>query len=149
MKCKYIHNKIIGLIERTLPESEAIEMFNHIDSCKECKACYDYISATYNAIDTAVPEISPYFYSKLHQKIESKGRIQVPAISIVKRLQPIAAVLVLAIGISSGILIGKNLAASKIATIDTEHKTMLDTYASEYYLNDSNEESLNVLLTNE
>jgi hypothetical protein len=79
----------------------------------------------------------------------SKSSIKVPSISFVKRLQPIAAVLILAIGISSGILIGKNLANSKLATTQSERKTMLDTYASEYYLNGTNEENLNVLLTNE
>ena len=149
MKCKYIHNNLIELIERTLPESETVEMFNHIDSCKECKDCYNYISTTYKAIETAVPEVSPYFYSKLRQKIESKGNIKAPSISIVRRLQPIAAVLVLAIGIGSGILIGKNLASSKIAASDSDRKTMLDAYASEYYLNDTSEENLKVLLTNE
>lgn len=145
MKCKQIHNNLIGLIEQTLPEAVSIEMFNHMDSCKGCKSCYENVLATY-VLDKSVPEINPYFYTKLHQKIESKAKIEVASISLVRRLQPVAVVLLLAIGISLGILIGKNLANYKS---DSDRKTMLDTYASEYYLNDTNEESLNVLLTNE
>ena len=105
--------------------------------------------ATYKALDSSVPELNPYFYAKLSHKIQLNERMEVPSISLIKRLQPIAATLLLAVGISFGILIGKNLADNKIAKNDSDRKVMLDTYASEYYLNDTSEESLNVLLTNQ
>jgi hypothetical protein len=146
MKCKHIHNNIIGLIEKTLPEALSTEMFNHIDSCNACKDCYNNILATYQVFDKSVPEINPYFYTKLRQKIENKANAKIPSIPLVRRLQPVAIVLLLVIGVALGIMIGKNLANYKN---DSERKTMLDTYASEYYLNDTNEESLNVILTNE
>jgi predicted anti-sigma-YlaC factor YlaD len=146
MKCKQLHNNLIGLIEQTLPEALSTEMLNHIDSCKACKTCYDNVKATYHVFDRSVPEINPYFYTKLMNRIESKAKIEAPSISFARRLQPVAIILLLAIGTGLGVLIGKNLANYKT---DSDRKTMLDTYASEYYLNDTNEESLNVLLTNE
>lgn len=146
MKCKQIHNNLIALVEQTLPESVSTEMISHMDVCKTCKAYYHHVLATYQVLDKSVPEINPYFYTKLRQKMESRSNRELTSIPLVRRLQPVAVVFLLAVVISFGILIGKNLANYKT---DSDRKVMLDTYASEYYLNDTSEENLNVLLTNE
>jgi hypothetical protein len=151
MQCKQVRRNFIGLIEKSLPEPLSSDMFDHIDSCKECKGSFNNILATYTAFDgLQEPEINPFFYTRLQQKLISKEKRAVNQFSLIKmKLIPVAISLSLAIGISFGILMGKNLASFKMAKTEAIHKTMLDAYASEYYLNETAEENLNVILTNE
>jgi predicted anti-sigma-YlaC factor YlaD len=148
MKCRQVHKNIIDLIEHTLPESVSDEMFRHIKSCLDCGELYDNVSATYTVINSVPkPEINPFFFTRLQQRLESgKQKEAHIGMVLIKRLQPIAIIILLFIGISSGIFIGKNLVSYKN---NSDQKAVLDAYASEYYLNKTGEEALNTLLTNE
>ena len=151
MKCRQVHKNLIDLIEHTLPESISDEMFRHIKSCLDCGELYDNVSATYTVINSVPkPEINPFFFTRLQQRLESREKLETPMIpNFIRRLQPIAIVFLLIIGIGSGILIGKSLANYKLYGNASNQKALLETYASEYYLNATGEDSLNALLTNE
>jgi len=151
MKCRQVQNNLIDLIEQSLPDSLSDDMFKHIKSCIECGELYKNVLSTYSVIDSMTkPEINPFFFTRLQQRLESREKLETPMIpNFIRRLQPIAIVFLLIIGIGSGILIGKSLANYKLYGNASNQKALLETYASEYYLNATGEDSLNALLTNE
>jgi len=150
MKCKQVHKNLIGYIEETLPMPLSADLHNHIDKCTDCKALYENILATYTVFNQLPkPEINPFFYTRLEQKIKSKKPSEILLMPLfLRRVQLVAATVLIAVGISFGILIGKNLANSQLAKTSIDQNAILEAYASEYYLTGTGDDIVDAFVNN-
>jgi hypothetical protein len=111
---------------------------------------YDNILATYTVFNKLPkPEINPFFYTRLEQKMKSKVHSEIPLMPLfIRRLQPVIATIFIVVGISFGILIGKNLAQLKLAKTNVDRNAILEAYASEYYLTGTGDDIVDALVIN-
>jgi hypothetical protein len=150
MKCKYIYKNLIGYIEQTIPANLHEEIDNHINSCRSCEELYNNVFATYHIADVnIVPEVNPFFYTRLEQKLKTKVDREITFVpKLILKLQPIAITILIVVGISTGILIGKNISVSTL-NVNPDRSEILEAYASDYYLINTGEESMDALINNE
>jgi hypothetical protein len=151
MKCKQVHKNFIGYIENTLSGALSAALHNHIETCPACKEKYENLLYTYTIFDKqSSPEITPFFYTRVEQRLKSRMYPTVPLYSLFfKRLQPVLAAVIIVLGISLGILVGKNLANSQFAKKDSASSNILEAYASEYYLNGTGGDIVDYLNSND
>ena len=70
MNCKYVENNVINYFEGNVSENERIRMKEHLNKCKKCRIFAKEISSIWNSvISPASTELSPYFWTKLHNRI--------------------------------------------------------------------------------
>ena len=151
MKCKLVDNNLIGFIEGELPPRLQSAIAEHIYICHECETLLENVKATYAILEQGVTsQIPSYFYTKLSQKLITKASKK----SFLPRItpfawQPVAACFVIVVGILIGISIGRQVPLSATSVNALNKNDFLSTYATEYYLDDSGEESLDNIFTNE
>ncbi len=151
IKSKQVHKNLIGYIEQTLPMPLSTDLHKHIDGCTDCKALYENILATYTVFNQLPkPKINPFFYTRLEQKIKSKKPSEILLMPLfLRKGQLVAATILIAIGISFGILIGKNLATYHLAKTSIDRNAILEAYASEYYLTGTGDDIVDAFVNNE
>jgi hypothetical protein len=152
MKCKEINKNLIGYIEDTIPANLRVDIEKHFSQCITCKELYENVFATYTICNHQPQvEVNPYFHTRLEQKLKNKAQASIKSSSgkLVWRLQPIAAGLLIVIGVSAGIFIGNSLSGTSIAGTKPNRTELLEAYANDYYLTDNNDESINALINNE
>lgn len=148
MKCKHVHKNFIEYIEHTLSEPLSTALHDHLDNCPECKMLFKNILNTYSVFNNLPkPEINPYFYTKIEQRLKSKNQDLSLSSFVLKRLQPVIASVIIILGIGLGILIGKGLASTNL--INKDRTSILDAYASEYYLSGTNDDNMDAFNVND
>ena len=150
MNCRKVQLELIGYIENSLSDSEMAQVSDHLNSCADCNRLFKEVSATYTVAEKlSKPQISPFFYGKLEQRLmsEEKSKTIVPQVAL--RWMPVAASFLLLIAIGTGIFVGKNLSNTSTSKIDVAATTSVEAYASDYYLTDTGEESIESLLNYE
>ena len=151
MDCKLVYNNLIGFVEDTLPAALSVEMRKHIASCELCQKLVENVAATYTVYDNVPsPEVNPFIYTRIEQKLKNKFQTQIINKPVfIWKLQPIAATILIFIGIGLGIFIGKNLSNTTAAIVTQDKNEVLNTYASEYYITGISADNIEVLLNNE
>lgn len=151
MQCKQLNKNIIGYIEKTIPVNLQSEMEKHFNECLPCKKLYDNVFSTYTVYDAQPKaEVNPFFYTRLVERLETQEQSAIkPVPKLIWKLQPIAAGILIIVGISMGILIGNSLSGSSITLTSPNRTEILEAYATDYYLTDTNDNSVNALINNE
>lgn len=151
MNCNQVQKNIIGYIDHSIPEVLSADIEKHIGSCQSCAMLYKNISDTYNSYGKVSEiEVNPFFYTRMEQKLKNRmspETVVEPKLSL--RLQPVISGVLIVCGISLGIFLGKNLSVKTIAQNKVNRTELVNTYASEFYLTGTSEESLNTFFTNE
>jgi hypothetical protein len=149
MKCKVVQQNWIGYVENVLPEREMADIRSHLSSCADCNRLISEVSATYvltQSMQKHVP--NPYFYAALESRLKQtkKSATIVPLVAM--RWMPMVASFLILIAIGTGIFVGKTLSnISSTATSEVSAaKSTSDLYASEYYLTNTGEESIESLI---
>ena len=151
MNCYQINKNFIGYIEQTIPTELQEQIGVHLNGCHNCSELYKNIVATYTIYEKLpLPEVNPYFYTRLEQKLKSKHQLNQKFVpQIIWKLQPVAATILVFIGIGSGILIGTSISGSEITFKKPNRSEVLEVYASDYNLVSTGDESLAILMNNE
>ena len=151
MNCKYVNKNLIGYIEQAIPIKLQEEIKEHLNECHACRKLLEEVRATYTVFDKRpVPEVNPFFYSKLEQKLKNKEKREAAFFpEIIWKLRPVAASVLIFIGISMGVFIGNSLYGSGIALKKPDRAEILNAYASEYYLTDTGDDTMNTLISNQ
>jgi predicted anti-sigma-YlaC factor YlaD len=151
MDCKLIQNNLIGYVEQTLPIEVSANIKDHLGSCASCLRLYENVYSTYTSYShIAKPAVNPFIYSRIEQKLHRKYQPEVAITPIwFRKVQPVAATVLLFIGVSFGIYLGKNLSKTALSVSKTERSEVLNAYASEYYITSTTDENLEVLLNTE
>lgn len=151
MNCDHVKQNFIGYIEQSIPIDLHEEMNAHFSECPVCRELYQNVAATYTAFDkVTVPELSPYFYTRLEQKLAAKYQPrQKFTPHLMWKLQPIAATLLIILGIGLGILIGQSISGSGITISSPNRSEVLNAYATDYNLTYTGEENMAELMNNE
>lgn len=152
MNCGLVQKNLLEFIEGSLADNVGFEVKNHIDSCELCSGLYRNVKETYTAFEKEpLPILDPFFSTRVLSKLHNIEVIETNTThKLIRILQPIAASVLLLIGVSAGIYLGKNLAGSKtIVSNAVINNETLETYASEYYLDDLGEQSVSNLIDNE
>jgi len=144
MNCKVVENNMIGFIERQVPFDIQSAIEEHLLHCGPCKFLYDKVNSTYSiTLEKNIPEISPYFYSRLEQRLLQKSRKKIYFSGIGTVLwQPVAASLIILVGILIGISIGRHVELPVTSENSTNKSEVINIYATEYYLNGTGEDIL-------
>lgn len=110
MNCKEIEIKLYDYIQGSVSESQRASIANHIRTCNDCKMQLHVMEATYSVIDeqkslTASDDMDSIVLNAL------AGADTPPTIYMetFRTIQKIAAIVIIAISIGVGILMGNNL----------------------------------------
>ena len=107
MNCKNCHNDLIFYIEGTLPEERIKSVETHLHSCEECASFAAYLTSTLKVIGTEKElNPSPFLYTRIKARLEPK-QMEKAKSSWQKVLQPAFFVMILLLGIYSGIRLGQ------------------------------------------
>lgn len=152
MNCKELNKNLIGYIENTIDSGVRAGMEKHFDECKPCKELYNNVFATYSIYDHQPKvEVNPYFYGRLEQKIKTREPIRIEPASkkLTWMLQPVAASILIVFGICAGMVIGNSFSNANLVIKNPNRTELLEAYANDYYLTDSNDDIINALINNE
>ena len=152
LNCGQVHKNLLDFIDGSLAENVNFDIKNHIGYCEQCYGLYLNVKETYTAYEKEpVPILNPFFSTRVLAKLHNIEVIETNmSHKLLRIFQPIAASVLIIIGISAGIYLGKNLAGSKtIVSVNILNNETLETYASEYYLYDLGEQSVSNLIDNE
>lgn len=146
MECKKIHKKLIFYAYDELNSVENKAIKTHLQNCKNCTHIYSELESTLNLIKTQKNiETNPFLYTRIKQKmelIENKKDQPVFNASFTKLLQSSFFLLLLAIGIISGIELGNTVEVNQQEELSISQTT-------ESYFIDFHQEQLEFLLLND
>ena len=70
MECKYVENKIIDYLEGKISGEDREKIGGHLKECEKCKLLMNNVSSVWNSLTSSPKfDLSPYFWSKLHNRI--------------------------------------------------------------------------------
>jgi predicted anti-sigma-YlaC factor YlaD len=74
MDCKFFENNILLYLDAELDKEQMIETENHLAVCTQCRTYLNQIKPLYLTLGENTKDLttSPYFYSKLINKLESE-----------------------------------------------------------------------------
>lgn len=111
MECKYVENKIIDYLEGKISGVDREKFEGHLQECEKCRLVMNNVSSAWNSLTSSMKlELSPYFWSKLHNRIleyEKPGVLRFPVFEKPLKYFKIAMVTAIFIfGIFSGYKLG-------------------------------------------
>lgn len=152
MNCRNVQKILIDFLEGSLDDATNKGVEKHLESCAKCFDLFQHVRRTYTSYEK-VPkrDPGPFFAARVMERYHKKGIVESNTTHrIIRILQPIAASILIVIGVGSGIYLGKNLAATKtVVSAPVLNNESLETYASEIYLDDLGEQSVDNLINNE
>lgn len=149
-KCSIIQNNFIELLEGTLAPEKKDAAEKHLASCASCYQLFHEICSTYSSLDSN-ESVDPgmFFYTRVDQKLKNKIIDSYGSPLRSRVVQLMALCFIGAAGIFAGIHIGRSISEVSISIPVINNNDVLGSYANEYYLNGSGEESIENLLNNE
>jgi len=144
MNCSVVRKKLIFYIEGELESQEREQVSQHLADCEQCYHLYEKLQSTMKIAEKRKPiEPNPFLYTRIKERLDAmektKQRTEIPVYQ--KILRPIILSLVLLLGLYGGNRLGNFYESSQIQTYSTP--------STEYYLNDMQQERLEVLLLND
>jgi hypothetical protein len=144
-----VKNNMIGFIEGQLPLNLKSAMDEHLIQCKSCANILGNVKATYTIYGLSdIPPLNPFFYTKLEQKLKLKTRNKTYIFNFINGpWQSIAASILIVSGIFIGIYVGKHLEIQEKSTNSINENDVLNIYATEYYIENTDfENNYNMLI---
>ncbi len=145
----HIKNDVIAYLEKTLQPERQKKMDEHLSSCVACQDFVTRMSAVYFSGDKQkVPELNPYFYTRVCAKLEKEqqGSWEIP-LPVLRSLRPVAAGLFVLTAITFTIFLSNYIISTNQFNIGTKAGSSEMTY--EYYLENSGDPMLNSIVSNE
>lgn len=138
MKCKIVHKNMMDFLEGSLDDSLKYNIQTHLNECAKCAGMmrdFQYMSELIKKEKDISPD--PFMFTRIKSKIEAYGKEE---ITIYPKLifHRIAAIVVIALGISGGLAIG-----SKYLKKD---KLISDYQTEIYFLEDTHQGSIESVL---
>jgi hypothetical protein len=150
MNCRLFHKNLVAYIEQAVPDDVHVQMDKHLESCNGCQKLLQEIRTTYGVWDTVpVPELNPFFYTRVEQKLQNTFLSATPSIYWIWKLRSVATIVLMVIGIGVGITIGINLSSQSVTQKSADRDEIIKAYASDYYLSETTEENMDAYLVNE
>ncbi|NVO03823.1 MAG: zf-HC2 domain-containing protein [Bacteroidetes bacterium] len=139
MNCKIFEKQIILFIEKELLEKDTMLFSEHLKSCKQCSEKFQFVSENFS-IDNNVPEINPYFYKKLLQRIENEEKLGgSKKVALTYQLLNTGIItLIISIAVVIGVLLGYNNSLFNKSNDDTRISSM-NAFAGEFAVTDESE----------
>jgi predicted anti-sigma-YlaC factor YlaD len=145
MNCSRVRKKLIFYAEGKLEGRESEQVSLHLADCKQCNHLYEELQSTLEIAEKRIPlEPNPFLYTRIKEKLEATGQTgEKTAHAPVYRKVLIQVVMsvMLMIGIYAGNRLGNFYENSQQQTLATS--------STEYYINDMQQEKLEVLLLND
>ncbi len=142
--CKISNNKLIALLNNELPAEESKAVKEHIEKCSRCKSLYFELEQTYMLINEKKSiKPNPFLYTRIKQKLNDIEKSQAKKPKYIQVLQPVFFSFVLIMFFWGSLKLGDTY-----TKIYEQDKNTL-TYSTEYYLNDLEQENLELILLND
>lgn len=144
MKCKNVHTRLLDYSEGSLSKEEMEQVARHLDNCEDCRTLLAKMQQAWQMAGEPRIPYQPFFYTRVRQRMENQNQ---PAPSGLKRmarvaLQPALFFVVLGLGITIGIQLGKGLGSQQTAAVQVQQNEYLEAYAENQYWNGFQLESL-------
>jgi len=144
MKCNQVHIRMLDFSEGALSDGEMKQVKQHLDQCETCLQLYSQIQRSWEMVGEERIPYQPFFYTRVRQRMISQSR---PGISRLKHLfrtamQPALFFVVLGLGITIGIQLGKGIGPQQTAQLESQQNDYLEAYAENQYWNGFQLESL-------
>ena len=152
MSCRSVQKNLLEYIEDSLDFVTSNEVKKHLESCPECFTLSQNVQETYTSFEKMPKQDpGPYFSARVMARYQRWEAVETNSShQILRILQPIAASVLVLVGVTAGIYLGKHLASSNtVASSQGVNNESLETYASEYYLDGLGEQSVENLIDNE
>lgn len=140
MKCNSIHNQLIGYLDGEIDNGLRNEIEAHLKKCSHCSEFLTRLKKAFDLVDEEKQmQHDPYMFTRIMARLEDRKPV------ILKNkfrmaFQTVAFIALIAIGIYSGILIGKNFTNESPISADYQNEI--------YYLDElQHENMISVLLT--
>lgn len=144
MNCSVVRKKLIFYAEGKLEGREREEVGLHLADCKQCIYLYEELQSTLEIAEKRIPlEPNPFLYTRIKEKLDDTVQIDEKKVHkpvYQKVFLQITMSAILFLGIYAGNKLGNFYEASQQQT--------LSTVSTEYYINDIQQEQLEVLLLN-
>lgn len=140
MQCKSIHNQLTSYLDGELDNDLRNEIEMHLKECSHCSEFLTRLKKAYALVDEEKQlQHDPYMFTRMMARLEDqkpvifKNKLQIA-------FQTIAFAAIIAIGIYSGILTGKNFSGESSVSADYQDEI--------YYLDElQHENMISVLLS--
>lgn len=140
MKCKEIHNSILPFLEKDLSHEKELLFQEHLNSCSDCLAKFQFIEAELAQIDSdKKTEADPFFITRVEQRLQNRQNegFAIPRFSLIHKLQSSLVYVSIVIAIFSGIVIGtySYQEYNTVTSLETEivASEMMISYTSDNY----------------
>lgn len=142
MKCDTIHKQAIAYLDGSVDDGLRDQIEAHLKDCSHCSGFLNRMKNALNLIDEEKQvQHDPYMFTRIMAALDNpepvilKNKFQVA-------FQTIAFIAIIAIGIYSGILTGKNFSDNHAVSVDYQNEI--------YYLDElQHENMISVLLTDQ
>ena len=147
MICKEVHKKMDSYLSNQILGEELKSFESHLEDCTSCKHILQEVKLSLELLDNVkTVETDPFMFTRIQQRIINSYSRESRFFSRI--LQPIAATLIIGIGLTLGILLGteysgKMLDQSNITNDEMEYDGAFLT------LDDSEYETMEAFLLNE
>lgn len=150
MNCRFVHNHLLAYIENSLPEKIKGEVGEHIATCQKCSVLYTNVRDTYLVTSNiAQPVPPPFFANRVMARYKARFAAQTDVLHRTLRVfQPVAATVLLLLGISAGIYLGRAYTSMQNNGTGALKVEQADAYSAEYF-SVSGVQDLAVLLDND
>lgn len=144
MNCSTVRKKMIYYADGETSSHESEKIRQHLANCMACDHLYRQLQSTLEVADHRKQlESNPYLYTRIKAQLESaqKENIVLNTPVYKKILRPVLMTLILIIGLYGGNRLGNFYDASQAQVTTTQ--------STEYYLDDLQQERLEVILLND
>ncbi len=142
MKCNSVHKQMMAYLDGSADDDSRDRIEAHLKDCSHCSEFLKVLKRSLDQIDEEkLVKPDPYMFTRIMAGLEKPQ----PAISTSKlqvAFQAIAFIAIIAIGIYSGIITGKNFSDNKAVSVDYQNEI--------YYLDElQHENMISVFLTDQ
>ena len=153
MNCKEINKNLIFYIEGVLSSEKKLLVEEHLAKCEKCKQLFTEIKKTYDVINNENKvDVNPFFYTRVKAKMEDVNESSVNTIfrpSFIKILQTSVAVVLIAVAVYTGIMMGDNFINTSMASVNQQAYSEYQEYSQEVFLDGLAIESIETTLLKE
>ncbi len=148
IKCNEVRKKLIFLAEGRLEKEQEVMLQHHLETCIECTTHYQKIKTALSELDKEkIREFNPYFSMKVMERLKNKAepeRALIPYFTGI--LKPVMVVLLLAVAIFTGIILGGRYSQLNKTAVNGYRATELQAITDDYYLDDLSMENIESIL---
>jgi len=149
--CREVRKKLIFLAEGSLGKNMEDRLLHHLETCSECTMHYQRMKSLFQElVKEKIKDSNPYFSMKVMDRLKNTTERSVTSRpSLIGVLKPVMVILMIAIAITAGILLGGSYSQKNRIVLNDYRSSELQAITDDYYLDDLEMENIERILITE